>query len=316
MDALVDRLADAVERRRVAQPQPAGVRRRHGLDRAQHIAGGADALEIKVAREVVAARPQRGERRRQMRLERDEAADRGRRALAHRDAHALRRARKPARLDLLHAHHDAVAARAFLAHFDKAGDRRGRRECQHRMRDARGLQRGGGKAGGDAGTSERDGKAERIAARREGDEEANERRAACRPSSGFPVGGEIGDDAEAEGDRQPGQQPARRDFCGGPLRDQAAEPGGARGQAFGQHEPGAPARAVDFGDPSFGARAALPVLGHGAAPPTLTQLQPGSRLQQPQVAARGTVVNAHTVIGPLFPWRRPGRRCRAGRWCG
>ena len=58
-----------------------------------------------------------------MRLERDEAADRRRGVLAHRDAHALGRfAVEAAAFDVLHAHDDAVAARAFLAHLDKAGD--------------------------------------------------------------------------------------------------------------------------------------------------------------------------------------------------
>ena len=47
----------------VAQPQAGRRRRLGGLDRAQHEAGRADALEIEIAGEVVAAGPQRLERR-------------------------------------------------------------------------------------------------------------------------------------------------------------------------------------------------------------------------------------------------------------
>ena len=59
-DALVDRLAHAVDDGGVAQPEACGATGGGcGLDRAEHEAGGADALEIHVAREVVAAGPQR-----------------------------------------------------------------------------------------------------------------------------------------------------------------------------------------------------------------------------------------------------------------
>ena len=54
-------------------------------------------------------------------------------------------------------------------------------------------------------------------ARRDGDENAGERQARCRPPGRFPVGGEISHDAEAEGDRQPGQQPPRRGFGDRPF---------------------------------------------------------------------------------------------------
>ena len=57
----------------------------------------------------------------------------------------------------MHADDDAVAALALLADFDEAGERRARhRRLQNRMRDARGLQRRGGKSGGDGGKAERE----------------------------------------------------------------------------------------------------------------------------------------------------------------
>ena len=73
----------------VAQRQAAADRRLHGLDRAGDKAGSADALEIHVAAEIVAAGPQRRERRLQPRLQFDEAADIGRGALAHRQPNAF-----------------------------------------------------------------------------------------------------------------------------------------------------------------------------------------------------------------------------------
>ena len=105
-------------------------------------------------------------------------------------------------------------------------------------------------------------------ARHECDDDAGERQRRGRPASRFPVGGEIAHDAEAESDRQPGHQPARRDFGKRPLRQQAAEPGGALGEPVRQHEPGAPARGVDLGRPGFGARS-----GFLVAPPWRPQAQ-------------------------------------------
>ena len=88
-DARVDAVAQALDRGGVSQPQPGRRRRLGRLDRAEHEAGRADALEIKIAGEVVAAGPQRLERRGQPRAERHIGADRRRRALLHRDADAV-----------------------------------------------------------------------------------------------------------------------------------------------------------------------------------------------------------------------------------
>ena len=88
-DARIDRIAQALHEGGVAQRQAAGDRRLRGLDRAHDKAGGADPLEEHVAAEIVAARPHRRERRLQPRLQFDEAADRGRGALSHRQPNAL-----------------------------------------------------------------------------------------------------------------------------------------------------------------------------------------------------------------------------------
>ena len=70
----------------VTQRQAAADRRLHGLDGASDKAGGADALEKHVAAKIVAAGPHRRERRLQPRFQFHKTADRGRGALAHRQA--------------------------------------------------------------------------------------------------------------------------------------------------------------------------------------------------------------------------------------
>jgi len=77
-----------------------------------------------------------------MGLERDKAADRRRGALAHCDAHALQRLGDAPTFDALHAHGDAVAALALLAHLDKAR-KRGAPDSilQDRVCQPRGLHR-------------------------------------------------------------------------------------------------------------------------------------------------------------------------------
>src|SRR4051812_26573852 len=72
-----------------AKPEGQRNGRRDGADLAEREAGGADVLEIEVGGKIVSARPQRLQRRRKPRLELDECADRRRRALAHRQAHAV-----------------------------------------------------------------------------------------------------------------------------------------------------------------------------------------------------------------------------------
>jgi hypothetical protein len=63
VDARVDRVAQALHERGIAQRQAAAGRRLLRLDGAHHKAGGADALKIEVAAEIVGARPQRRQRR-------------------------------------------------------------------------------------------------------------------------------------------------------------------------------------------------------------------------------------------------------------
>jgi hypothetical protein len=83
-DAGIDRIAQVLHEGRIAQREAAALRRGGGLGRAHRKTGGAVALEEQVAREIVGSRAQRRERRRQPRLQLDEAADVGRGPLSHR----------------------------------------------------------------------------------------------------------------------------------------------------------------------------------------------------------------------------------------
>ena len=237
VDAAVDRLAHAVDQGGGAQPQPRRLRGRFAGDLAEHIAGGADLLEIHGAREIVAPGPQGLQRRRQMRLECNEARNRRRGAFAHRDAHPLGLHAHARCVDRHDAHHDAVALGALLAHLDEAGDLRAPgRIGQHRVGNAQGLQRGSDETGGRGRKRKRERKAERTAAGERRDRHAGQRSGHRRPPSRLSLSGEIADDAQAISDRQPGQQAARRDFRYYPLRQQPPQPVGGKAEPIRQQQ--------------------------------------------------------------------------------
>ena len=210
-----------------------------------------------------------------MRLEGYEAADIGRGAFAHGDAHARRLNAHALRRDGGNAHDDAVAARPLLARLNVAFHLRAPgRIGEHGMGDARGLQGGNGKAAGDGGKAERQRQADDAAARCHRERDADGGEPHGGPPGRFSIRGEVDDDAEAEGDRQPGRQPSGRELGGDPLGAEAAHAVGGGRDAVGQRQPGAPARCFDAGHPRqgtiLGARPALValliVLGHGHAP--------------------------------------------------
>ena len=97
--------------------QAAADGRLHGLDRTHRKTGCADALKIHVAAEIVTSRPQRRQRRHQPRLQFDKAADRGRRALLHRQPHAFELGRPARALHGDDAQHKTVGALANVAGF-------------------------------------------------------------------------------------------------------------------------------------------------------------------------------------------------------
>jgi hypothetical protein len=146
-DALVEGVTQRVDDAGVTQPEALRDRRRFDLDRTKCVAGAANALEIHVARKLVSAGAKRLQRRRQMSLELDEAADGRRCPLPHGDTDALWRRRGARRLKALNADRDPVAALAFLANLDKSGHQRARdRMLQDWVPKAEYLQRGYGKS--------------------------------------------------------------------------------------------------------------------------------------------------------------------------
>ena len=183
-----------------------------------HEAGCADALEIKVAGKVIAAGPQRLQRRIELRFHLDEGAGGRRRAAAHRQPHALRLPGDAVAVDPLDPQHEAVGLLALLAQLDETGERNAiGRIAQHRMIDQHGLQRGDGKAGGYGEEPKRHHEADWPPAQQHRGDGAGCPRSRCRPPGRFALGGEIEDDAGAEGDRKPRQQAARPDLGERPL---------------------------------------------------------------------------------------------------
>jgi hypothetical protein len=149
----------------IAQPLNEGVsalenslRGRGGhFDGAAHEAGGANALEKYIAREIVTARLDRLQRRIERGFGFDERSGRWRHAALDQKPHAPRRFLDPAAVDAVDTEHEAVGVLALLAQFDKAGHRHTRgREAQHLLIDERGFQRRNGKAQSDAEQPERD----------------------------------------------------------------------------------------------------------------------------------------------------------------
>ena len=217
-DARVDRIAQALHGRPIAQAKAALLRRRQRRDPAHYEAGGADALEEHVAREIVAAGPHRRQWGQQPRLELHEAADIGRGALAHGQPDARQRDRVAIALHRGHTQHDAIAALADVTRLDEAGQRHGvKRPRQHRMRHACGLA-GRDRIAGRRGRDHHRRRKQRMPPHQHGDDAEQQRgRHAC-PQRGLMIGGKINRNAGAEGDRHPGQQPASPGLLARPAR--------------------------------------------------------------------------------------------------
>ena len=245
------------------------------LDRAERIARRADALEIHVAREIVAAGPQRLQRRRQMRLELDEAADRRRGALAHRDAHALgllgdARGR---RCVCTRTTMRSLRSRSSRISTKPASVARRQRPLQHRMRDPRGLHRRDCKSRAIAATPSASGKPIGAMPREQWPAprctmSASEHR---RPPGRLTVGGEIERRCRSR------RRPAARAAAGRaptsamrPLRQQPARRGQLRRRTARAATPARAPRGIDAcAAHGFGTRRRLsPVglIGHARRP--------------------------------------------------
>ncbi len=203
-DALVDRLAHAVDGGGVAQPKAAVGRGYGRVNAAKREAGGADALEVEVTREVVAAGPQWLEWRREARLELDEAADRRRGALAHRHPHALELLGEARSFHPHDPHDNAIRALTLFARLDEARnvDVPGRR-LQHGMGDDGALEGRSRKSGRSGRDRQGERKGHRPPPRNHRGSDRRHDEGSRGPGRRFSVGGEIEDNPEAEGDRKP-----------------------------------------------------------------------------------------------------------------
>ena len=119
MDAAIDRRARGIQNRGIADPETRLGLRIDNFDLAERIARCADLLRVHIARKIVAAGPERLQRRRQMRFQFDEAADRRRSVLADRKPHPIGFFGDVARVERLHRYGHTVAALAALADLDK-----------------------------------------------------------------------------------------------------------------------------------------------------------------------------------------------------
>jgi hypothetical protein len=195
---------------------------------------------------IVAAGPQRAQRRVEPRLHFDERADRRRHALLHRKPHAVRWLAQPA-LDLVHAHHDAVGLLALLAHLDETGERDiPGGVLQDRMRDAHGLERRNGKAGRCRGGAEQQRKRNGSRTRHECDGRNESGEYQRSPERGLMIRREIDNDAKAKTNREPRHEPAGRRVGRKPARDDLA----SAAERLRGRRPGNAARARDIPCPN------------------------------------------------------------------
>jgi hypothetical protein len=84
------------------------------------------------------------------------------------------------------------------------------------MRNQGGLEGRHREAQGDAEEAERQHQGERPSAQKDDSGRGNRSREQRRPGGRLVIGGEVEDDAAAEGDREPGKEPTGADFRGDP----------------------------------------------------------------------------------------------------
>ena len=226
---LIDRSEEALAPRGVA-------RRRQDRDRAERRADRADAGEISVAREIVAAGQHRARRRQQPRLQRDIVAggDIGR--LARRHAHAARReiCRHVAGVD--DAEDEPRADGADVDFLDEALQLDDADMVEHRRLDARGAQAHREKAGAKRREADPDAEREGPRAGEPGERREDRRQQRRQPQHGLAIGRDVQRDAAHRGDGNPQEEPPLVDFFGqrpgeqrAPIRRQRRRAHGAGG---------------------------------------------------------------------------------------
>ena len=265
-DPRIDRIAQPLHEGGVTQRQTASDRRLDGLDGARDKTGSADALEKHVAAEIVAARPQRRERRLQPRLQFDKTADVRRGALAHRQPHALEFGRQTRGVHLRDPQHEPVGALADVAGLDKARKRhRISRPGQHAMRDPRGFPCRGRETRRDGG--DHHGRRKQLLPPQQKRRHAKSGRGENgNRQDRLMIGGEIEGDPGAEGDRHPGQQPAGAGLGAHPFAQLDRE--GRPGVESGRRKAACPRGLARRPGPRITPRPSPARLRHSAAPRT------------------------------------------------
>ncbi len=107
-DAAVNPVADRLDGGCKGEPQPQRGGRRQHIDPSQREAGSADPLKIKIASKIITTGTKRRRRRIEPCLQRNKRPDRGRGALAHRQADALGLLSETRGLHGGDVHHDAI----------------------------------------------------------------------------------------------------------------------------------------------------------------------------------------------------------------
>jgi hypothetical protein len=198
----VDGVAKSLDGCCEREPQPRRRRRRTHRDPARCQPGRADSLKVEFAGEIVSAGPKRGRRRVEPRLQGNEGADRRRRALADRDANALRPVRETLAFHGGDAQHDAVAALKLLPALDEARETdsvggAAENDVIHEARlDVRGC-----KSGGDGRDAQQNRKSDRPRPREKGEQHGRQGDRQRDPPDGFTLRREVKHDAKAESDR-------------------------------------------------------------------------------------------------------------------
>ena len=212
VDAHSEAVARPIDRSEKALGPRGFVRRRQNRDRPERRTDRADAREVSVAREIVAAGHDRARRRQEPRGQRDIIARRdiGRAPRGH--AHAVRRETGGHVAGVDDAKDEARADRADVDLLDEAAQLDDADMIEHRRLDARGAQAHREKAGEQRGEADPEAERERPSARNPGERGAERRQQRRQPQHRLAIGRQIERDASHRSDGNPQEKPPPVDF--------------------------------------------------------------------------------------------------------
>ncbi len=277
--------------------------RRLHRDLAEQRAHGADAAEIGVAGEVVAAGARGLRGRQQAGRGGDEVARTQRRRLLERDAHADRPLGRRHRAEARDPHHEAGPLLPFLEGLDQTRERRDRDAGQHRRRHPCDPVRARRKAEQGRDQRERDRKGHRPPSEERQEPGAGAGRRQGRPERGHPVrGGEEYQNPGTERHREPGEEPPLLRLDREAARDPAAN---------GRHEQGGRPPATGRGGGDGPSRRLCDLPRHDRHTGRREAAAPARFLTHPRGRARAVKVGA----GCRSPAKAPRRGRRTAFPC-